>query len=503
MIDETEVQKTIREFIDSVGDAKIEKYHNDEIKVAYKNFFDNFFSKVKPLSKNDPNIKQKFGVIKKLKKEKGQSDIDFNEVRYKKISDEIKNNPLLDILVQYTRNFERHISSLKKRNKYEKWIEWALNNGRGIYLATHVAKLSHSSSKSSSIDYRFYEGLRTSKEGYVSTEIGQNIIIDRAYPDNALSSIASFYSLLVDDCFIGDLFRQDAFPYLKVFTSSEEKPKKWAKLFKAHIREDKKSSHFLSKQVFFPVNKEKYHLLLPLVSSSMAHALHLRFQEYFSADSEKARKQSANNKYHPCLVVFYPNRATLKVTQSNHSNASSLNGKRGGRLTSLATRPPKWTGRQSLPLHQSNLFDRKLGYRLREEIKSLQDLLRVIKAKEVGMKKPEMYRAIVKNVDNIAQALFDEINKINLISEQRGWTLNSQFPIHQQLLFEPDRDDEAAKAEKNTRQWLEQIADDFSAWLNAQLKHKTLNLTSIQQRLWKDIFFPVLREFATLEEVSA
>ena len=72
-----------------------------------------------------------------------------------------------------------------------------------------------------------------------------------------------------------------------------------------------------------------------------------------------------------------------------------------------------------------------------------------------------------------------------------------------QLLFEPEREDETALAEKNTRQWQEHIADDFSAWLNAQLKHKMLNLTPIQQRLWKDIFSPILREYMTMQEVKA
>ena len=502
MIDEIAVQNAIREFIDSVGDTKIEKYHNDEVKAAYKDFFDVFFKKAKPLCKKNVEIKQKIEAIKKIKKEKGQNDLEFLNIRYKTIASEIKNNGLLESFEKLVYEIDQLISNLEKRNKYEKWIEWALKNGRGIYLATHVAKLSHSSCKSSSIDYRYYEGSIKYKEGYVSTQVGKSLDIDRAYPDNSISSIASFYYLLVGDCYIGDLFRRDAFPYLKVFTSSEEKSKKWSDLFRLYIREDKKSSHFLSKQVFFPVNEEGYHLLLPLVSSSMAHALHLRFQEFFDDVTREVREQRKNHKYHPDIIASFPNRANLKVTQSNHSNASSLNGKRAGRLTLLSSMPPKWSGKQTLPLKQISLFDRNMGYKLREETKELQDLLRVIKAKEIGLKKPEMYRAIVKNVNNIAHALFDEITKINLLSEQNGWTVKSNFPLHQQLLLEPYRADETAIAEKNNKQWLERITDDFSAWLNVQLKHKALNLTPVQQRLWKDIFSPVLREYVAIQEAK-
>ncbi len=500
---EAEVQRSIKEFIDSVGDTKIEKYHNEEVEQEYKVFFDDFFKLVNPLCKKDAALKQKIGVIKKLKKEKGQNDLVFLSYKYKQIVFEVKNNLLLNNIEPLVDKFECVIADLKRRNKYEKWIDWALKNGRGIYLATHVAKLSHSSSKSSSIDYRYYNGEKEAKKGYISTLVNESLIIDRAYPDNALSSIAALYNILVGDYYIGDLFRCDAFPFLKIFTNSEKKARQWSKLFRLNIREDEKNSHFLSKQVFFPVNEERYHLLLPLISSSMVHELYLKFQEFFDAGSVQAKKQRKNKKYHPDLVVSFPNRANLKVTQSNHSNASSLNGKRAGRLTLVSTIPPKWTGKQTLPLHQTNLFDRNLGYKLRAEIKDLQDLLRVIKAKEIGLKKPEMYHAIVKDVNNIALALFDEINKINLLSEQKGWTINSNFPLHQQLFFEPEREDETALVEKNTRQWLEQITDDFSAWLNVQLKHKVLNLTPVQQRLWKDIFSSALREYMAMQEVKA
>ena len=61
---------------------------------------------------------------------------------------------------------------------------------------------------------------------------------------------------------------------------------------------------------------------------------------------------------------------------------------------------------------------------------------------------------------------------------------------------------EEATQERNKKQWQVEVADQFSGWLNDQLKHKQLNLTPIQQRLWKDIFTPPLREFIAAQEVA-
>lgn len=497
---ENEVQQKIKEYIDSVGDAKIEKYHNDDMKYEYKSFIDNFIISVKPFCKQAPDLKKSVDLIKKIKKEKRQNDLHFFKLKYEKAAELVKFNVILNDFLSFVTKLDQKILSLKKRNKYEKWIDWALNNGKGIYLATHVAKLSHSSSKSSSIDNRYFERNSETKKGYLTSVVNKDTTLDRAYTDNALSSIAKLYHVSVSDSFVGDFLREDGYPILKIFTDSDEKALNWSEAFKIYIREDKKNSHFLSKQIYFSIGEGKYHLLMPLVSSSLAHAIFSKFKEFFDDENEQIRKQKDNKKYHEKLAVSYPNRATLKVTQSNHSNASSLNGKRGGRLTLLSTMPPKWTGQQKLPINQSNLFNKNLAYKLRQEINDFQRLLLVIKSKEINMKKPEMQRAIVNNLDEIANALFDEINKINLLSGKKAWTVDSKFPLHQQLLLEPDREDDIATDEKIRKNWQVKIAEDFSFWLNKQLKHKNLNLTPIQQRLWKDIFAKQLREFVTIQE---
>ncbi len=429
---------------------------------------------------------------------KNQQSLELEQARYQGLlsllSDFGQGRELIDIV---RREYQETMQLLKHEHEVSSWLNNWAEKARDISFATHVAKLTHSSSKSTSIDDR-----TTSKNPrYLTTSTIKDLIIDTATANAASAPAGEILTLKVNDKSLLDFVKENNPAPFEELSENQTEVASWMNGFKQAYEKDRKNSHFLSKQVFFPVNEERYHLLLPLVSSSMAHELYLKFQKFFDDDSEQAREQRKNNKYHPGLVVSYPKKATLKVP-GKPQTASSLNQERRGVLTLVAALPPKWTGKQTLPLHQTNLFDRNLGYKLREEIKELQDLLRMIKAKEIGLKKPEMHRVIVKDVNNIAQAVFDEVNKINLFSEQKGWTINSHFPLHQQLLFEPEREDDTALAEKNSKQWLEQIADDFSAWLNAQLKHKTLNLTPVQQRLWTDIFSPALREYMAIQEVK-
>ena len=166
----------------------------------------------------------------------------------------------------------------------------------------------------------------------------------------------------------------------------------------------------------------------------------------------------------------------------------------------LPTLPPEWKSKQQPPLTQVDLFNKPLNFKLNDEIKALQKLLLIIKSKEVSINKPSMHKAVALAVNEIADSLFDEVVKINCLSDEKGWTQSSAFPLSQQLLIEPYRDDEAAIKAKS--QWQAELAEDFSYWLNKQLKHKKLDLTPIQQALWREIFKPQLRAFIAIQEVE-
>jgi len=445
-----------------------------------------------------PQSNEKFQAIKKAKKEKEQTPLEFQQTKHQKLLSLLDAFKLDDRLLEIVREYEESLATINQDHEPCTWLSRFSGKATDISFATHVAKLTHSSSKSTSI----YDKTNSTSPHYLTTNSLNNLMIDTATANAASAPAGDILTLEINDKTLLDFVKDNDCSPFNELTDNQEEVESWMEGFKQAYEKDKKNSHFLSKQVYFPIGSHKYHLLLPLVSSSMAHSLFWKFKELFNDENKLIKEQKKKNKYHEKLAVSYTKKAVLKVP-GKPQTASSLNGERGGRLTLLSAMPPQWTGLQQLPTHQRNLFNKSLGYKLQEEINDLQRLLLVIKSKEIGMKKPAMYRAIVKAVNEIANALFDEINKINLLSDAKGWSVNSDFPLHQQLLLEPDREDEAALEEKNNKQWQEKVAKDFSAWLNKQLHHKNLNLTPVQQRFWKDIFTEQLREFIAFQEVAS
>lgn len=185
------------------------------------------------------------------------------------------------------------------------------------------------------------------------------------------------------------------------------------------------------------------------------------------------------------------------------ANFSPLNVERRGEMALLPSLSPQWKSRRQFSVSQTNLFNRNLNYKLSEEVKSLQQLLLIIKSKEVSINKPAMHAAIINNINEIANGLFDETIRINLLNDEKGWTRNCALPLHQQLLIEPYREDDVAIEARKNKQWQSKLAEDFSYWLNKRLKHKKLALTPIQQGLWRDIFKQQLREFIAIQEVES
>jgi len=432
--------------------------------------------------------------IKKAKKIRNQTALEFQQDKHQQLLSLLNDFRFDERLIDIIREYREKLQILKQEHEPCTWLNYWSGKAEDISFATHVAKLTHSSSKSISV----YDKTTSTKPSFLTTSSLNETIIDTATANAASAPAGEILTIEVNGKTLLDYIKKGDYSPFNELTESQEEIDEWMAGFKQAYDKEKKNSHFLSKQVYFPVSEDKYHLLMPLVSSSMAHALFLKFKAFFADEVIDQRKK---HKYHDQLAVSFPKRASLNIP-GKPQTASSLNGERGGRLTLLSAMPPKWAGKQKLPISQRNLFDKSLGYKLREEINDLQRLLLIIKSKEIGMKKPEMHRAIIRNIEAVANTLFDEINKINLLSKQTGWTVHSAFPLHQQWLLEPNREDEAMIDGKNKKQWLDRVAEDFSFWLNQQLKHKKLNLTPIQQRLWKDIFTEQVRNYIAMQESS-
>ena len=435
-------------------------------------------------------------AIKKEKKNSVQTALEFQHYKYQTLMSILDNFSNDNHVVEITDEYKNSLLEINKEHKPNVWLNKYSEKAKDVSFATHVAKLTHSSSKGSSI----LDNTKYRNNSYLSTNTLKQVIVDAAIDNNASAPAAAILNLEINGKKLLNYVKEtDQTPFEKI-TNNQNEIDEWMSGFKKAADSEKKSSHFLSKQVYFSTGEDSYHLLLPLVSSSMAHTLHLKFNEFFNDENEIIRKQRKNNKFHDKLYVSYPNRASLRVTASNHSNASSLIGKRAGKLKLLNSTPPQWNQKQPKPEKLTNLFNRNLGFRIKEEIDKLQRLLLAIKSNELSMNKPAIHRAITNSIIEISDSFFDEIMMVNMQMNKISWTIKSKLPLSQQLVLEPNREDEIATQEKQKRKWSDELAEDFSFWLNKQLIHKKLNLTPIQQSLWKDLFKPKLREYIAKQE---
>lgn len=495
-----------KEFIDDVGEETINNRLSDDLSAGYKSFVEESEILLKKKHKENKEIKPFLNAMKeeKLKKEATKQEKNyFYKNKALKIADFLKladtNSPSLNIYSKLT-DLDRR-SQLW--NLYEKWFFWAIRYGEDSYLATHIAKITHSSSKASSIDIRYFNDGKVCQD-YLTTSL-ENIALDQAYPDNKYSSISSFYMINEDGVFIGDILRdkEKSQNLIDKFVKDEVLKKQCVEYFFTFITNERKKSFFLNKQIYFPVQTEQYHLLLPLISSSLAQDLHEKFQKLFSDEQKQAKEKRKSNKYSNVVVISYPNKAVLNVTQSNHSNASKLNGARGGRLSLLSCAPPQWGLKLSSYKNKNSLFDRGLSARLDDEITELRTYLLVLKNKELSLSKPQRNAAIRRKVINIISSFFDFVLIINSNESERGWTINASLPLQQQLLFEPWRKDDGVAELLSNDLWQEQLSKDFGRWLNSQLKTKkksALQLTPIHEAIWSSWFLIELKEHVALQE---
>jgi len=497
------VQYAIKEYIDAIDEKKIQDRTLDKLANLYKNFLLDIYLQVKPIFKQNADVKRIVSDLKKKKVAKGsskQEKIEFSRTITNELINLFKQQNVLGELIQAYNPLLLEVKEIKSWNKYEQWIGWALDFGEESYLATHIAKLTHSSSKGTSCDVRYYDSCDKYHSQYVTTS--KNPILDTSYPDNKYSSISQLYNIEVGGRYIGDLLREDGKQYLKLFTNNDKLLKLWYQSFSKCIKNENKKSYFLSKQTYFPIEDNQYHLLLPLTSSSLVHELHLEHKKYWDEEQEVARQQKSNKKYSSIETCTYPNKAYLHVTGSNHSNASSLNGKRGGRIALLSTMPPQWQFNFPSYINKSSIFDKTLAYELKTEINDLKKYLLLIKNKSLSISEPKRNVAVMNKLQAISGNFFNYIETVNNHTSTKNWTCKTTLSIEEQLLFEPCREDEAAIVVKNKKQWMKILSQSYGRWLNNQLKSKnTLSLSPIHEAIWRNAFLTELREFIAIQEV--
>lgn len=390
--------------------------------------------------------------------------------------------------------------------KYEinQWLDDAAKKAGGVVLdVTHISKLTHSSAKGSNIKVNIFEST-SDKPILVTTNCASKLPMDFAYSTAEYAPVAEFLQLDCNGKLLGKLICEDP-SIIKPFAKDEAQLKQWQEQFSLAFNEKRKSTHEFLKQVYFPVDSN-YHLLTPVVSSSMAQIIYDRIW-LTRQENMTARKARNNGLFSDQVDVLFHKTAVLKITQTNHQNVSNLNGKRRGQLTLLPAVPPQWERQLKPPTKIKTIFNRELGYQAKEPLEKLKKLLLAIKFNELSV---NLHRKqlISEMITETADVVFDHVAQIHRLKHDAGWSLESRLPTHQQYWLDPFRIDEDFQTSRADVDWQTDISNDFTKWVNKQLKHPKLTLGIAQERHWRKLFIPLLREFnaitsSTLNETTS
>lgn len=383
---------------------------------------------------------------------------------------------------------------LELRYETRAWLTDAASRAGQISLVTHAAKFTHGDSRSSSVLSETSE-----REGYLSTSTLAKPAAD-AVGNAAALDIAKLLQTDVDgDSLLACLQRGDASP-LAELAENEAQLKQWMAGFANALGTRQPSSHKLAKQIYFPAG-EGYHLLSPLFSSSLAHALHQKIVALRFGEQNKAIWQARRDKrWHPSPLVMFPNTAVMNFGGTKPQNISALNSARGGRVWLLPCAAPQWEAQDKPPLGSKTVFGP--GPFERNTVSNrrrLADLL--IKCDKTN--NVHIRRARERYVDEIIDVLFSLAADIQREVWQ-GWTQDQKekcmLKPHQQLWLDPWRvqSDDLFRGEREKDEWQDAVADDFARWLNSHLMRAGLPVGKPEHVEWQQLF---KRRLQGLEQV--
>lgn len=368
---------------------------------------------------------------------------------------------------------------LELRYDPQTWLTDAARRAGQISLVTHAAKFTHGDSKSSSL---YSE--TTQKEGYLSSATLDDIDPDAVGNAAALDVAKLLQTRVEGDSLLACLKRGERSP-LAAFTDDAEQLNEWITGFSRALTPGEPASHKLAKQNYFPVGDD-YHLLSPLFATSLVQAYHQKMLAFrFGDDINAIRKARREKTWHPQPLVLFPDSAEMHFGGTKPQNISYLNSVRGGRVWLLSAQPPQWKRADKPPVNLRSVFTAG-GQFDRRANAAVQRLISLL-TRSRDYNNRHIRESRDKYIDELIDLLFVVVSELQR-EEWQGWTLRCPtLKTHQQLWLDPWRTktDEAFRKERDKDDWLEEVAADFSIWLNARLRKDLPDVGAVEKREWE------------------
>lgn len=387
------------------------------------------------------------------------------------------------------------------------WLEDAARRVSQIKAVTHVLKATHPDAKGSSLHVPVHSM-------HPHTEVGTHSL-KGTQPDDIVGSAAALdvYKLLKlerkGQRLLDALVQQDP-EALAALHPETEIAQAWADAFAALLQSDSRTmaSHALAKQLYWcvdedPADDSAYHLLQPLFSSVLAHAVHADIQSARFGEANVALRQARRDQK-PAEGVYrdYRNLVARKMGGTKPQNISQLNSERGGINYLLASLPPQWDSSRPISLRKLlSVFDNFLHFEGVKEL--LSELVALLQQEGNSTLAIRDQRARIEQ--DLADAMLMHGENI-AHGRTAGWTRDAecQLPLCQQIWLDPERaelkgrdgdaglEDQDFRSAMEWKDWPDEVATQFAHWLNAQLVKAGFPVGVDEAKHWaKQVFLDV------------
>lgn len=390
----------------------------------------------------------------------------------KKLEPELKKLEKADT-EEKQRAIKETIDQLQTKFSKEIWLEDASTRmAKQLTFGTHISKGVHPDAKGDNVNFLSEQKLPA---GVIGSQLVENPELD-ANGNAAALPLAAFYNIEIGHSKLRHLIQQEHTAIKGAFSHNPSTSIERAEIFKASLDNiiDEPTTHERNKQLLWPIDttskNNNYRCLIPLYPSSLTHSL---FHKINNARYSEENKEARDNRHkktvdHQPYVSIQDLTATI-LGGANSQNVSLLTGKQKGRNYLLASLPPKFTQTKqfSITKKQSSFFGNQLRYHCFFGFKEL--FSAVDKPKNTVSERDQRKEAISMILAQVV-SLASTIQQ----SYAPGWSRDYMLDIQQKYWLDPQRafleDEEKFAQEKTESDWLDQIQNQFSLWLNAELR---------------------------------
>lgn len=384
--------------------------------------------------------------------------------------------------------------------EYATWLADAARRVEQIQSVTHVLKATHPDARGSSLHV-------APSMLPQHSEIGSHLLGDDFAEDvvgNAAAlDVFKLLKIEVDGRRLLVWMQAGDADLKAALADDEATAAAWMLAFASLVRADAEpAAHPLAKQLYWlvgddPLQDPHYHLLQPLFSSTLMHAVHADIQDARFGEANKEARQAFRDKKPSDLPYRdYRGLVARKLGGTKPQNISQLNSERGGINYLLASLPPPaWKPSGTQLLKQETVFDGLIWFGgMRELVRALSDFL---------VDDPDPTMETRQHRKTLEQAIGQELAMFGATVRAQyepGWTRDKacQLPRCEQLWLDPDRtelplrsddahpehtrDDAEFNADYHQGDWADEVAERFGNWLNARLHKAGLVAVSLPER---------------------